>query len=208
MKNNDIILPDRIKSILSKYYDGQTTIEEERQLKDFFAKNDIPFPYTPDLHLLAFSNQESNAILPNDILWNKIKAEDVKRKRRGNTIKIISSAAASILVIFSISLWYQVSQHEVKKFASDTYSNPKEAYMVAQKYLGLVSNKLSYACAEMKPIEKLSIPTEAMKSFNELNQGFQHLNQLNNLEKPTKRLKQFSIIADYIVIDDKIQTTK
>lgn len=203
MERGNIILPEEIKSILNKYYDGEATIEEERHLKEYFRCNSIPFDYSQDSDILAFSDKEYNAILPHEILWSKIKEEDKKNKRKGRAFKIISSAAASILVIFSVSLWYHISQKEINKFTTDTYSDPQEAYRVAQKYLGLVSNKLSYAYVEMKPIEKIDYATGIMQQFRGIDHGFRYLNHLNDFEKSTKNLTQLSVISDYLIVDDK-----
>jgi len=201
MTSKKYILPENIKFILSKYYDGLTTIEEERLLRMYFAENQISESYLSDKDLFSVVNQDEILVLPTREIWDKIAAFEKKKSKRSKTVRAISSIAASILVVFSLSVWYYTYSTKHEKFVSDSYSNPEEAYKAVQKYLGLVSTKLSYAYTELKPIEKLSIPCETIQSFSRIEENFQRLKQLDKIGTTTREFERFSIISDLIVVD-------
>ena len=138
----------------------------------------------------------------------QIKESERKLQKRSYYIKLVTSVAASVVLIVSISFWYSINQQHKNVYAKDTFTDPKEAYLVAQKYLGLVSSKLSYACAEIKPIEKLGIPSKLIKPIDCINQEIYHLNQLNSIQKSASLLEQFSVFSDYINVDSKVETKK
>ncbi|NVO09521.1 MAG: hypothetical protein HXX16_06125 [Bacteroidales bacterium] len=200
MNNKDQILPEEIKSILSKYYNGRTTIEEERLLKKYFVQNQIPDSNLSDKALLSFVNDEELPIFPENEIWSKILVTEKKKRNQRKTIQILSSVAASILIVFSFSIWYSYPTKHVETL-TDTYSNPHEAYKAVQKYLGLVSTKLAYAYTEIRPIGKLAIPVEAMQSFSAIDKNVKRLQQFRILEGSAHELKRFSIISDIVIVD-------
>lgn len=200
MNNKDQILPEEIKSILSKYYNGCTTIEEERLLKNYFAQNQIPNSNISDKALLSFVNDDQLSIFPEKEIWSKILASNKKVIRQRKTIRVLSSIAASVLILISLSIWLFYPTKHVE-ILTDSYSNPHDAYNAVQKYLGLVSVKLSYAYNEIKPIEKLTIPCDAMQAFSTIDINVKRLQQFDKLGTSAHELERFSIISDLVIID-------
>ena len=49
---------DRIEQILNRYWECETTLEEERELKAFFQRNDIPERWKKEAALFGFFKQE------------------------------------------------------------------------------------------------------------------------------------------------------
>lgn len=201
MKNQEYILPDNIKIILLKYYDGLTSLEEEKLLKKYFAEHQIPESLFADQAILTLTHSEDFTLVPTNEIWDKIKQNEIKQNRFKKVIRIASSAAASLLIVISVTAWYYLSSEQHNALATDTYSNPEEAYKVVQKYLGLASKTLSYAYTEIKPIEKLTIPSEALEPFSDIDKNLQRLKQLNKINSTTQQLEHFSIITDLMVAD-------
>ncbi|MHC1704630.1 MAG: hypothetical protein AB9846_12040 [Tenuifilaceae bacterium] len=208
MSSQDKIVPDNIKVILQKYYDGLSSIDEEKLLKDYFSVNDSDPSRIPDQQLFTFLNQKNDSFISNEKLWKGIQKNENKKQKQVRIIKFFYSAAASIIIIFSLSLWYLLYEPTKTNIVADTYSNPEEAYKVARKYLGFVSSNLSNAYTEIKSIEKLEIPSEVMQSFNKINESFDQLSQFNKLRESTIKMEKISAISDYINITDESQTIK
>jgi len=208
MRSQDKILPENIKEILQKYYDGLTSIDEEKLLKDYFSVNASDVSRIPDQQLFTFLNQKDDGFISNEKLWEGIRINEIKKQKQVKVIKFFYSAAASIIIIFSLSLWYLLYEPTKTNIVADTYSNPEEAYRVARKYLGFVSNNLSNVYTEIKSIEKLSIPSDAMQSFNKIDESFDQLSRLNKLRESTTKMGKISVISDYINITDESQTIK
>ncbi len=202
MNNEEYILPDNIKCFLSKYYDGSTSIEEEKLLKKYFVEHQIPEFLLADQAILSFGAPEEVNLYPNNELWDKIKQNELKQAKFRKTIRLVSSIAASLMIVLSLGIGYYITSVKQNELAADTYSNPEEAYKAVQKYLGFASNKLSYAYTEIKPIEKLVIPSEAIKSFSDMDKNFERLKDFEKLNSSTQELKRFSILNDIIRVDD------
>jgi len=208
MDNQEKLSTDNIEEILRKYFDGKTSVEEERLLKDYYARDKNSDSSSVDQSLFLFLNQDTNSFVNNDLLWTSIREEEKKHQNRKKIIYQITSIAASVIIVLSIGLWYNVSFQNKQKITADTYNNPEIAYRVAQKYLGMVSRNLTIAYAEIKPIEKFSIPLEAVKSFRSINSNFEYLNQFDKLGESSRKIEKFSEIDSYIKLNDSSQTIK
>ena len=58
---------EQIKSLLARFYEGQTTPEEERLLADFFHREDVPEDLQEDKQLFLLLAQTSDQEMPQDI---------------------------------------------------------------------------------------------------------------------------------------------
>lgn len=58
---------EQIKSLLARFYEGQTTPEEERLLADFFRREDVPEDLQQDKQLFLLLVQASDQEMPQDI---------------------------------------------------------------------------------------------------------------------------------------------
>ena len=58
---------EQIKSLLARFYEGQTTPEEERLLADFFLREDVPEDLQHDKQLFLLLAQTSDQEMPQDI---------------------------------------------------------------------------------------------------------------------------------------------
>ena len=58
---------EQIKSLLSRFYEEQTTPEEERQLAAFFRREDVPEDLQQDKQLFLLLAQTSEQEMPQDI---------------------------------------------------------------------------------------------------------------------------------------------
>ena len=58
---------EQLKSLLARFYEGQTTPEEERLLADFFRREDVPEDLQQDKQLFLLLAQTSDQEMPQDI---------------------------------------------------------------------------------------------------------------------------------------------
>ena len=104
---------DEIKRLLDAYYEGNTSIEQEKLLCDFFATaTDIPAELEPDRELFVTlqAATETDIEIPSDLEQRLIshidKLEAKENDSRKKWIKPFAaiSAAASIIILFAIAL--------------------------------------------------------------------------------------------------------
>ena len=135
---------EQIKSLLARFYEGQTTPEEERLLADFFRREDVPEDLLQDKQLFLLLAQTSDQEMPQDIAeeitafvnnlgQTKIQPlipEDKQRKgvifRLKTPPKMWYRVAATVAILLAIGGGVISHQKQNDPFR-DTCSTPEEA---------------------------------------------------------------------------------
>ena len=138
---------EQIKSLLARFYEGQTTPDEERLLADFFRCEDVPEDLQEDKQLFLLLAQTSDQEMPQDI------AEEITAfvNNLGQTEKkpVLSEMKHHKGIIYRLKtppkMWYRVAAtvaillvigggmfvHQQRTFATDpfrdTCKTPEEA---------------------------------------------------------------------------------
>ena len=135
---------EQIKSLLSRFYEGQTTPEEERQLVAFFRHKDIPEDLLQDKQLFLLLAQTSEQEIPQDIadeitaFVNNLRETDIQplthvsEQHKGviyrlkTPPKILYRVAATVTILLAIGGGVLYHQHATDPFR-DTCATPEEA---------------------------------------------------------------------------------
>lgn len=138
---------DEIKTLLSKFYDGQTTETEENRLREFFNGTDIPEELAAEARYFSMPPAPPEGMerrLAQQIdAWNMIE-KTTARKTRTIGLRWTMGIAASLLVLLSFGVYLNTRQATQPMAArQDTYDDPRDAYAETQKALVLFSNKLN-----------------------------------------------------------------
>lgn len=124
---------NKIEILLEKYFEGETTIAEEKELRTYFSSSDVAThleQYKPLFGYFSEAKEEkSTAILA--------EFKTVRSKKRSFTGMYI---AASVLVLLGIGTYVYNSNNPVsEKRELGTYDDPKIAFKETQKALALLS---------------------------------------------------------------------
>ncbi len=153
-----------IKKLLDKYWEGETSIAEESQLRDYFNQEEVEASLKEYKALFVYVKQEQAIKISNDFEAN-LKAhlaieEKAPAKKRQLNFYILRAAAAAIF-IFGVFFLYQKNgalEQQKDMVYEDTYEDPEEAYLKAKEVLLLLSKKMNKgtgtAAASMKKAEK------------------------------------------------------
>ena len=176
----------KINLLLQKYFDAETTLDEENELITYFnsdivdegLKSYIPM-FTGLKNIQVSENQELG-----DDLMNFILESEHKEKLRYRWMwQIVTGIAASVILVMLAVNFYS-NQYQWK----DTFSDPQQAYAEASKTLDFVAGKYNKGLAQLRPITKIENATNPLHSgLNKLNKGFE---QMMELEKLNKKLKK------------------
>lgn len=171
-----MINEDKIKQLLTAFYNGDTTSEEEILLLRFFNSENVGEKWHIDRDMFNVLYDPSKIPLPKKIserlenVIDKHIAETALQENR-SPLKIkkifigITGIAATILLC--IGLFFISDKHPQSHIIADTYTNPEEAAVAAEKALMLVSTKLNKG---LSPLEKAK---ESVNKTNELlNENF------------------------------------
>lgn len=181
--------PVEIIQLLEKYYDGHSTIEEERLLREYLVGTDVPEELIEEQVIFRGYGQMSDKGIPvpsPDFEKRIIAAIDREEKRwllpgRRRLFVMLSGIAATLLILAATYFFF-----ERRPDIRDTYSDPEVAYSEAMRILYGVSARM--------------------------NEGTRALGQLGALQEETSRTldavgKSTSLIEDKMKPLEKIFTT-
>lgn len=121
-----------IEQLLAKYFDGTTSIAEEKQLKAYFSSDAIA-PHLEKYKSL-FGYFESEKL-------NEFKHKIALQPRKSSIGKWIGIAAGLVLFFGLATFFFYPS--EAKNSNLGTYDNPEEAFIATHKALLMVSEQVN-----------------------------------------------------------------
>jgi hypothetical protein len=152
---------EKLKELLEKYYDGNTSEVEETELRKYFSGDDIIDGYEAEKEIFShYSCSEFIPVPSADFEARIVKAVDDLGTDQGNKylrkrrIAILSTAAMVLILIGSYFLLFNQPETE------DTFSDPRLAYAETIRILNEVSVKLNKGTQALKPIGKIQIATQ------------------------------------------------
>jgi len=176
---------EKIKALLEKYYEGNSSSEEEKLLRNYFLGDHIEEEFLPHRDIFIFSESEisSNKDIPDisNEIWDNIQSSNNVNtfKKRKLIHNYLSIAAGIAILIVSFFFLRDEIQKDTIQF-EDTYENPELAYLQAKEALLYVSTKLNSGTEHLEPIKKIDKGAEELKVLSTFNQG---LNELKTIEK-------------------------
>lgn len=187
--------PAILKKLIDKYFDGETSLEEEQQLREFFQQEDLSGAYAELKAYFIASDEFAQETLSDDfdvMLDKKLLAES-KPLQRKITTYWISGIAATILILLSVWLGTELFR---PKEVYGTITDPKIAFMETKKVLGDVSQKLNEGLTPAKQTtDKVKKNIEQAGEINKVNQAFKKSESLNKLDEASDLLKSFSKVT-------------
>ena len=140
-----------VEQLLEKYFQGATTIAEEKQLKAYFSSNDVA-PHLAKYQALFgyFETQKGT----------QFEQKLPLQPRKQNTVKWIG-IAASFVVLFGLATFYFYPS-EPKSEDLGTYDNPEEAFAATQKALLMVSEQVNIGMESVVYLEEYEKTTKTI----------------------------------------------
>jgi anti-sigma factor RsiW len=145
----------QIKIILDKYWEGETTVQEERELRNYFAGEDIAEELKAIQPMFHFFKAEQEAYLNGDFearLSEQLRSRDNQAMpRRAKIVRILGRAAAIaaifLCVFFAYSTWDNGSETLPVAIGTSELNEQEKAeallaYQEAKAALMLVSRKM------------------------------------------------------------------
>lgn len=189
---------EEIRKLLDRFYMGETTLEEEKILQDYFSSVSIPEELLPDRDLFLSLESTDNVIaVPENLNQKILNVIDQQEKKVVRTRRIsvfsLSGLAAGLLVVIALYVGYfNADTHP--RFAqqmTDTYEDPQDAYEEARKTLAYVSAKLNTGTNELEHVVHVSkTASDPLKSLSKINKGSKELSLLGQLQRVNRIERQ------------------
>ena len=156
----------KIQELLQRYFDGATSLDEDRELQRYFIRNDIPDHlkvYRPMFVYFA----EERAVMP-----PKPKAV-VRNIRLG--LSILSGVAASIAILFLVGLPEKQADRYVYFVDGQRVYNEAVALESAENKLQFLAASMQKAQNSMAAFEKVQGGNQALQQFDKISNAFQKI---------------------------------
>lgn len=177
---------EELNRLIEKYYNGESTEEEEKTLREYFKKNNIPAGCETEKLIFGYYTAAGEISEPSPDFEARIlagiDASDSKRglmKSRKYLLPYLSAAAG--LLILAGSYFFFIHRTET----GDTFKDTELAYAETIKILMGVSSQLNQGAKALEPISKIDEMTT--KSFEAINKSTiiieKNLKNLDYLQK-------------------------
>lgn len=178
-------MDSRIDELLERYWIAETSIEEERELKELISVSDLE-EYEEIKVLLGYYEDESKVVLDGDFdeeLLQLIEDQSETKVIKMNTLfRKYSSIAAAVLVLFMSSLMFMKDQESLT--SEDTFESPEEAYVELKKQLLMVSNYMNKGNPAIHELSSLGSANNELAAFGKMSNassGLELLGEMNRI---------------------------
>lgn len=147
---------NKIENILEKYFQGETSIAEENELKDYFSSSNVAQHLKQYQPIFGYFSQvkEQKSTQELESLARTGEAIPLQTKKR-NVAWL--SIAASAVVLLGIGTYFYISENTTPIVAQSelgTYDNPEKAFAETQKALALLSNNVNVGIESVQYIKE------------------------------------------------------
>ena len=162
---------DRIEKLLAKYWECETSVEEEKELKNFFNNEEVPEKWKSLIPLFQYYEREKAEGGLDRFFDERVIAqiEEIdkpafkKAPTEGKVRKMINDAlkiAAVILVIATSVYFVRENIKEKEEVLVEAVEDPQEAFEEAKKALMMLSRNFNKG---KKEASKMSVFHEAQE---------------------------------------------
>lgn len=131
-----------IENLIQKYLEGNTSLEEEKVLKEYFTKNEVPSHLNGYKSLFGYYKISKNE-----------SSKDFKFPIKKNNYKKWIGVAASVVFVAIVTLMY-LQNNPSKPQNLDTFKTPEEALVETHKALQLVANNINSGMKNVAYLEE------------------------------------------------------
>jgi len=159
-----------IDELLNRYLEGETTLEEEILLKDYFSQPEIHPKHLEWQEMFRFFTEDHKESAPpfdteaqlKTVIESEWKKETRTRFRR--VLAWAGSAAAVLLLSFGLFNYLDKPKAPVK----DTYTDSRLAYIETKRALMQVSKAMNRNTAKLKYLSKVDESFKHMEKVAEI----------------------------------------
>src|SRR5579859_7007753 len=161
----------RIEQLLEKYWNAETSLEEEQELRRFFNGEDVPGNLKETAALFRYFESEKSRSLGEN--FDAAVTKQIRQRQGGKMISMtnwfqVARVAAGVAVV--VAAVYLIG-HEVRKSSpneiTDTESDPKLAFEETKKALLMISKNFHKAQSEASKINLLNEAEEKVQQKTE-----------------------------------------
>jgi hypothetical protein len=183
----------QIQQLLAKYFEGNTTLEEEKMLRQYLSTAEDTdeerrllkrqFEIFHSVSGLTFDTVAlDDRILKKITSWEQQVDPPVRKFRR---MHLLVAASVALAIAVSGVVFFKAQSSRAK----DTFDDPRLAYAETQRALLFVSQKMNQGMEPLSNISRINTGTEQLKNLEKMDESLgmlnlvSFINQSSNLKK-------------------------
>jgi low affinity Fe/Cu permease len=158
----------KIEELLQKYWDCETSLEEEQQLREYFRSEQVPEQLKETAVLFHYFDTQRNKTVDEHFegtVVTHLKAQPVKKGKMvsllHNSMRIAAGVAVLVAAVFFV-------RQEIRKndtvAMEDTYDDPQKALEETKKALMMISKGFGRAEQQAKKINMINEAQETIQA--------------------------------------------
>jgi hypothetical protein len=180
----------RIKDLLEKFYEGQTSLSEEQILKEFFLQDSVPVEFQSDRDVfLLFLESSTGEVLGeefDDQIMELINDREKRTPGRNRILYIASGIAAGFTIL--VGTYFMVIENKLNfggqtSFELAAIEDPDLALEETRRALYLVSEAFNKGTAELSTISKFNEGAGQLAPLSKFDQGTRDLQVLGKFNE-------------------------
>ncbi len=184
--------PVTLEQLIEKFYAGETTLEEEKQLRVFFMQEDIPKQYRELKEQFFLMDNMGREELPADFEERLLASMPVASNERKSLFGHywIPAVAATLLILITIIFGTDLLK---PKEVYGTISDPAIAFMETRKVLKDVSGNINKGLEPAKEtVDKVETNVQKAATISEMNKALEKARDINKMENASELLKSIN----------------
>lgn len=178
-----------IRQILQKYFEGESSEQEEQLLEEYFRSASVAKDlekyrsfFVGFQELSAKRDKKLEGEIMDFILEN-----EHREKTRYRWLWQAASSIAAAIVVALIAVNFYTTPYKWE----DTYTDPDQAYAEAAQAIRYVAGRYQKGLANLQPVKKLNVASKPLqRGMDKLQKGFQEVEYLEKLNDKIKNQEQ------------------
>jgi len=182
-----------IEKLIEKYYEGETSLAEEKLLRDYFTSGEVPGHWKTYQEYFRFIDEEKQKNLSDatfdDRCMELIEKETKKTPLfdlRRPWIYWVAGVAATALILIAVFVKFDPLPGRI----ADTYDDPETAYVEARKILLYVSSKLDQGTSRLEPVNVMDKGLSELQPITAYDKAAGQVKRLGEVEKISKMINR------------------
>ena len=181
-----------MKKLLEKFYNGETTLEEEQRLREYFLSGETPEELRAEgeyFRAMAGGREEqpsaSFAAGLEDLVDSFTPEKQVRRRHLRPVLAWSLSVAASLLIVAGAYFAW------IKQAPKDTYEDPKLAYQETRRVLLYVSQQFNKGTGQLARLQEIQTPAREMSRIQTAASPVKDLKYLETLSETQQIMNKY-----------------
>jgi hypothetical protein len=139
---------NNIDILLEKYFQGETSIAEEKELRSYFSSQDVAPHLEQYKAVFGYFTQARKQEF----------AQQIPQTAKKRNVKWLS-VAASVVLLLGIATFFMINTNEPVNHQHDlgTYESPELAFKETQKALALLSSNVNVGIESVRYIQEYEV---------------------------------------------------